>query len=259
MPIYLTGALILAFVSLYDDFKGASRLLRFLTHLFVALLVVISLGNPLASLGLTEWLEVSIAVFWVVALTNIYNFMDGIDGLAGGQTVVMALFLFLVSQVMGLSCIAILALLLAASASGFLIYNWAPAQVFMGDVGSVFVGYSFAVWTLIIASLGHDLIWTAFLPLVPFVFDASFTLVVRLSRRENVLRPHRSHVYQRLVSQGYSHRLVSGVYYGLAIVLAVFGSAQLGLVYVPSAFLWVVVIAVPGVLLSWVFYAERSA
>jgi UDP-N-acetylmuramyl pentapeptide phosphotransferase/UDP-N-acetylglucosamine-1-phosphate transferase len=112
--------------------------------------------------------------------------------------------------------------LLAASSLGFLFHNWPPARVFMGDVGSAFLGYTFAVMPLFFDSHlsarvgGLGPVVAGILPLWPFVFDSTFTFLRRLCLGEDVFSAHRSHLYQRLVIVGYTHRFVALLYIGLA-------------------------------------------
>ncbi len=159
----------------------------------------------------------SLAVVWIVGLTNAYNFMDGIDGIAGSQAVVAGLGWVALTWSSG-RVETWLGLLLAAASLGFLVYNWPPAKIFMGDAGSAFLGFSFAGLALIgarddprLAPAGVLLVW-------PFVFDTSFTLLRRLRRSENVFQAHRSHLYQRLVLAGCSHGFVTCVYAVLAVL-----------------------------------------
>jgi UDP-N-acetylmuramyl pentapeptide phosphotransferase/UDP-N-acetylglucosamine-1-phosphate transferase len=111
---------------------------------------------------------------------------------------------------------------MAASSLGFLIHNWPPARIFMGDVGSAFLGYTFAVLPLMLSYSEHNYDWRA-APLLgalfiwPFVFDSVFTLICRLFKGENVFSAHGSHLYQRLFRAGWRHRTISLTYIGLAL------------------------------------------
>ena len=103
-------------------------------------------------------------------------------------------------------------LLLSGASLGFLIHNWAPARIFMGDVGSTFLGFTFAVIPVIAAARDPKLAIAGALLVWPFVLDTLFTLIRRLSRKENVFAAHRSHLYQRLILTGVSHGVVSLIY-----------------------------------------------
>jgi UDP-N-acetylmuramyl pentapeptide phosphotransferase/UDP-N-acetylglucosamine-1-phosphate transferase len=118
----------------------------------------------------------------------------------------------------GLPAVSALGLLIAATSLGFLGHNWSPARIFMGDVGSAFLGYSFAVLALLAAQSRPDLALAGALVLWPFLFDTLFTFFRRLAHGENVLAAHRSHLYQRLVIAGASHRFTSTLYIALTLV-----------------------------------------
>jgi len=109
-------------------------------------------------------------------------------------------------------------LLIAAASLGFLGHNWPPARIFMGDVGSAFLGYVFAAMTVLAAQAGPVFVLAGIVLVWPFVFDAAFTFTRRLCRGEKVWVAHRSHLYQRLVISGLSHGQVSGLYIGLAVL-----------------------------------------
>jgi UDP-N-acetylmuramyl pentapeptide phosphotransferase/UDP-N-acetylglucosamine-1-phosphate transferase len=159
-------------------------------------------------------------VLWIVGLTNAYNFMDGIDGIAGGQALVAGLGWALLGTVAGAPIVGGLGTLVSCSSLGFLLHNWYPAGIFMGDVGSAFLGYTLAVLPLLFSfSAGESagapvvgllLVW-------PFVFDTGFTFLRRLWRRENVFATHRSHLYQRITSPRSGHGRVALMYSGLAL------------------------------------------
>jgi UDP-N-acetylmuramyl pentapeptide phosphotransferase/UDP-N-acetylglucosamine-1-phosphate transferase len=156
-----------------------------------------------------------ITFFWVMGLINAYNFMDGIDGLAGVQAVVAGLGWALLGGIEGQILISSFGLLVAASSLGFLGHNWSPARVFMGDVGSAFLGYAFAVLPVMAIAENPHLFLAGVLLVWPFVFDPTFTFIRRLRNGEDVFSAHRSHLYQRLVITGYSHRFVTLLYLGL--------------------------------------------
>jgi UDP-N-acetylmuramyl pentapeptide phosphotransferase/UDP-N-acetylglucosamine-1-phosphate transferase len=154
--------------------------------------------------------------------------MDGIDGIAGGQAVIASVGWAVLGTVIGSPDVIVLGALAAAAVSGFLIYNWAPAKVFMGDAGSAFLGFLFAAMPLVAAGSGPGvMIWAALL-LWPFLFDTGFTLVRRIRRREHIFRAHRSHLYQRLTITGLPHSRVTALYGALALI-GVAGSIGLAL------------------------------
>ena len=219
--VVLVGAIVIAALGLADDFWSLSAVVRLLVQSAVAACVVQALGPaPLNWFGQTTWLPWCLSVLWIVMLTNAYNFMDGIDGIAGAQALVGGLGWATVAVLGGLPGIAALSVLIAAANGGFLLHNWHPAKVFMGDAGSGFFGFLFAAMPLL-APPRPVYIWCAALLMWPFVFDTTLTLIRRASRFENILAAHRSHIYQRLVIAGCSHRHVTVVYGGLAMLGAV--------------------------------------
>jgi UDP-N-acetylmuramyl pentapeptide phosphotransferase/UDP-N-acetylglucosamine-1-phosphate transferase len=224
---YLAGALLVAVVSWLDDLRSLPSLIRLSTHLLAALVAVAGLGYwermalPLLGTVTPGWWGAVIGAAWIVGLTNAYNFMDGTDGIASGQALVAGLGWALLGWGAGLPLVGGLGLLVACASLGFLIHNWPPARIFMGDVGSAFLGYTLAVLPLMYGFFRKD---SAGVPVVglllvwPFVFDTVFTFFRRLSRRENVFAAHRSHLYQRMSSAHSGHARVALLYSGLALV-----------------------------------------
>jgi len=159
----------------------------------------------------------ALSVVWVVGLVNAYNFMDGIDGIAGTQAAVAGAGWAVLGAIGAGRDAGLAGWLLAGSALGFLWHNSPPARIFMGDVGSVFVGFVLAMLPVVAAARGGVWAVAGVLLVWPFVFDALFTFLRRLARDENVLQAHRSHLYQRLVIAGWPHRRTTLLYGGLAL------------------------------------------
>jgi UDP-N-acetylmuramyl pentapeptide phosphotransferase/UDP-N-acetylglucosamine-1-phosphate transferase len=147
---------------------------------------------------------------WVVSAVNVVNFMDGIDGLIGTQAMVFGAHLTLMASTNGVA--EVMGLGLIGAAAGFLIWNWAPARIFMGDVGSGSLGFLFVLGGLLVMHEGRIGLIAAFLPLYPLFLDASVTLVLRAWRHERVAQAHRSHFYQRLANGPWNHAQVSILY-----------------------------------------------
>ena len=242
---FIGAALLIAVVSWRDDVRPLPVLGRFGAHTLAAVVVVVGVGSwtVLEAPGVGSlclgYLGLPITFLWIVGLTNAYNFMDGIDGIAGSQAVVAGL--GWVALTWGSGHVETwLGLLLAAASLGFLVHNWPPAKIFMGDVGSAFLGFSFAALAIIGARRDPRLALAGVLLVWPFVFDTSFTLLRRLRRGENIFQAHRSHLYQRLVLAGFSHRFVTCLYGALAVVgvaLALMWEQRIGAAsgLVPSA------------------------
>ena len=150
-------------------------------------------------------------------MTNAFNFMDGIDGIAGITAAVAGAVIAIAAGLMGSPAVAAVALAFAGSSIGFLSCNWPPARIFMGDVGSAFCGFVIAALPLAVpADRVPRVTAVVAITMWPFIFDTAFTLLRRLSKRENVFESHRSHIYQRLVISGWSHRAASSLYGGLS-------------------------------------------
>ena len=194
----LGGAL--ALVSFADDWRSLPSLLRLTTHVLAALALVYctmpDLQLPLAAL-------LVLAIVWS---TNLYNFMDGADGIAGGMTLIGFGTYALAAWTAGDASLAWFAASVSAAAAAFLVFNFHPARIFMGDVGSIPLGFLAAA----IGAYGwHSAYWPAWFPLLtfsPFVVDATLTLAQRAARGEPFWRAHREHYYQRLVRMGLGHR-----------------------------------------------------
>lgn len=196
--VMLLGTLAaLAMVSWLDDRRGLSPALRLATHAVAVALLLASVGpehRALPALPLAaERALMGLAWLWFI---NLFNFMDGIDGLAGVETVsVAAGYILVVSMANAESPLQLLALVVASATAGYLFWNWHPAKVFMGDTGSIALGFLLGWLMLDLAWRG---LWAAGL-ILPFYFvaDATLTLAKRCVRGEKVWRPHRQHFYQR--------------------------------------------------------------
>ena len=202
----IAGAL--AVISLADDIRTLPALLRLAAH-FAAAGAALGLGIGVAEPMLFALLLLAIAWF-----ANLYNFMDGSDGLAGGMTVLGFGTYAWVAQQAGHGALATASIGIAVATAAFLAVNFHPARLFMGDVGSVPLGFLAAA----LGVLGwRDGIWPLWFPVLvfaPFVCDATLTLVKRLLRREKVWEPHKDHYYQRLVRMGFGHRATALIEYG---------------------------------------------
>lgn len=220
-------ALLVGAVSFWDDRAGLSPGLRLGVQALAAAGVVWGGGLavsavPVPVLGTLPlgWLAAPVTILFLLWVSNLYNFMDGMDGFAGGMTVLGYGVLGLLAwrgdhHLMGL------AILIGTAAGGFLLYNLPPARIFMGDVGSVPLGFIAAALAVLGARDGLFDIWVPLLVFSPFIMDATVTLVRRLLRGEKVWRAHREHYYQRLVLAGWGHRRTVLVEYALMLACGV--------------------------------------
>ncbi len=208
--------LLLFAVSLLDDMRGLPVRSRLLAHIVAAVVLVI--GSGIASQHAILALVVVLGVVW---MTNLYNFMDGSDGLAGGMTLFGFTMYGLAALMHGDEIQAMLNFSIGAAALGFLYYNFHPARVFMGDAGSIPLGFLSAAMGLWGWQQGH---WPAWFPLLvfsPFVMDATVTLLKRTVRGAKITEAHREHYYQRLVQIGWGHRNVALLAYALMFAVGV--------------------------------------
>lgn len=203
----------------WDDHKSLSSGFRLLFQfgLAASYLGALSLSNhwPLSLLGAAAAIVAVFAVVWTV---NLYNFMDGTDGIAGVQALAAAAGGACLSANLNLPGIALVSSSVAGASLGFLIWNWQPAKIFLGDVGSYFLGSQFALLAINTALAGVEP-WFWLILLAPFIVDASLTLLRRIVRGESWRSAHRSHAYQLLVRQGWTHRAVAALLLGVATVL----------------------------------------
>ncbi len=226
LPIALWIAFaVFLLVSFLEDLRGIPAPWRLAVHLAVSALF------SAAVLAGEHALTIAVAALAIAWTANLYNFMDGSDGLAGGMAVFGFSFYGAAAWLAGSTEFALVNLSIAAAAGAFLVFNFHPARIFMGDAGSVPLGFLVAALGLI-GWLQQD--WAWWFPLLvfsPFLVDASVTLARRLVSREKVWQAHRDHYYQRLVRLGWGHRKTALAEY--ALMLACGATALLALAAVP--------------------------
>jgi UDP-N-acetylmuramyl pentapeptide phosphotransferase/UDP-N-acetylglucosamine-1-phosphate transferase len=198
--IWLPAAFLFS-LSVLDDALDLRVSVRLVAHLFAAMVVAYALVMPNAG-----WGSAALAVLAIAWMTNLFNFMDGSDGLAGGMAVIGFSTYAIAALFASAPGFALASLAIAAAAAVFLLYNFHPARVFLGDAGSVPLGFLAAALGAQGWSVGIWPVWFPILVFSPFIIDASVTLMRRTLRRERIWRPHRDHYYQRLVRLGWGHR-----------------------------------------------------
>lgn len=208
--LMVTGAI--SVVSLVDDRWGLSIGVRLVVHLLAATLLVAGAGLVLTSVEVPllgsisfGWIAASLTVVFLVWVANLYNFMDGMDGFAGGMTVVGCGLLGYLAWQAHHPVLCVIAILQSSAAAGFLVHNLPPAKIFMGDVGSISTGFLVAALIVLGCRDGVFDLWVPLIIFSPFILDATVTLMGRAFRRERVWEAHRNHYYQRLVVCGWSH------------------------------------------------------
>jgi len=222
---FLSALLLIAAVSLYDDFRTRGVSIKLATQL-IAIGIVMATGIVIDELHLPwlgptslGWLTYPLTLLWILGLTNAYNFMDGLDGIAASSAAIAGAFFSCIAFQQGSQFIYLASLALCAASSGFLFFNWPPAKIFMGDVGSTFLGFAFAVLAIMAARYdrSHTSLFVVPLLLFHFIFDTVFTFSRRFLRGDNVLQAHRTHLYQLLNRSGCSHRTVTLAYSAMAV------------------------------------------
>lgn len=239
---------VLVVVSLWDDLKAMGFRAKLLTQAGCAG-VVLACGivldrvpvpfDGVVELGVAGYV---ITLVWLVGLTNAFNFMDGLDGLAGGTAGLVAALFGVITLIEGSHFVYLTSWVMVGGCLGFLVFNFPPARIFMGDVGSQFLGFAFAA--LAIIAMRYDHSHTSFLvmPLLflHFIWDTAFTMTRRWLAGENIARAHRTHLYQLANRLGFSHREVTLYHYvvtlaqglGALVLVRIPGEARL-LVFVP--------------------------
>jgi UDP-N-acetylmuramyl pentapeptide phosphotransferase/UDP-N-acetylglucosamine-1-phosphate transferase len=245
LPV-MVGAFALAVLSVLDDVRGLPVRVRFLAHFVAA-------AACLLALGVTGWalLAGTLVVVW---MTNLYNFMDGSDGLAGGMAAIGFGALALAAWLGDAPGLAAFCAAIATAALAFLRFNFPPARVFMGDAGSIPLGF-------LAASLGilgaQQNVWPRLFPLLvfsPFIVDASVTLARRALRGEKIWQAHRSHYYQRVVLLGATHRQLALAAYALMLAMAALAFA---LLFLPQHAAWVLILSAATYLLIFLAIDRR--
>jgi len=219
----LLSGLILVCIGILDDLYNIKPIFRILTQSLTVLIALYFLdGLQAFELGFTKFeypiLLTIFAFVGIIWFINLFNFLDGIDGYASMQAIYLSFVLFYFNT-------SNYYLILVASVAGFLIWNWQPAKIFMGDVGSTLLGFNFGVFAVYEQNMDN-------LPIISFLalsslfwFDATYTLFRRLLNREKLSQPHRKHAYQRIVRAGFSHKKTT--LYGLGINLIILISVVL--------------------------------
>lgn len=226
----LLGALILVITGIIDDVRGLSPLAKLIAQFLAAACVPLFgihiqwLAHPLGGpdIQLPLWLDTSLIIFWIVGLINVVNWLDGLDGLATGVGAIASLILFFLSlaSFVNQPATALLAIVMCGACLGFLPYNINPAKIFLGDSGSMFLGYLIAI----IAVISGGKLATASLVLGIPILDAAWVILRRLAAGQLPWHADRRHLHHRLLDAGLNQKQTVAVYWGLS---AIFGATAL--------------------------------
>lgn len=260
----ILAAVLIAVVSFLDDVWDLLFVVKLATQGVAAAAVVGSglyvaeLNVPVVGAVQLGWLGIGGTLFWILFVTNAMNFIDGLNGLAGGVTLVACGFLAALGAAQGAWFVYFAAMMLAAGLVGFLPFNFPRARIFMGDVGSQFCGFMLAV--LGVAAARFDRVELSFL-VVPMLlsgvlWDVAFTLVRRVVAGENLARAHRGHLYQIAHRAGVDARAIAMVHWGFA---GLGGVVAFGFVGVPGGWKLVILVPLLAVQLGWTMYVVRRS
>ena len=230
LPYLLMLAGVIAVLGLFDDIFEGRTLIKFVLITGLAAVAVRIIGPPVMlpmgdyDIALPYGVGLAGAVLWIFVCVNGVNFMDGANGFMGSFMLIASLALTMLSMMVGAMTAAVLSGALAFGLLGFLPYNFRrKAQIFCGDVGSLFIGFVFAIAALMLAKEAPNfkLLYVGPILLLPFLADIFMTLVSRLKHKENLLKAHSSHLYQKLIRSGWSHTKVSFIYAGAGLICAI--------------------------------------
>lgn len=245
---FILSSLLIAGVSFYDDLTNKPFLFKLICQI-AAVLIVMKFGIVIHEISLPWAGKIQLGMWgyiltflWIIGLTNAYNFMDGLNGMAAGPAVITASFLCVLSFNQGSTFVYIICYTIISGALGFMVFNFPNAKLFMGDVGSAFLGFVFANLAIIASLYDHSHTSFFVIPLLlfNFIYDTSFTFIRRLLKKENVSEAHRTHLYQLFNQLGYNHVVVSCFHFGVCITQGIAATIMLKvegdirvLVYIP--------------------------
>lgn len=249
LGILLGGTVMLA-VGIIDDIKQLSAKMKLLGQILAALVLVAFdvriewLTNPFGSMFYLDYFSIPVTILWIVAVTNTVNLIDGLDGLAAGVSSIASITILIIALQQNLWLVALLTAAIAGSALGFLFHNFNPAKIFMGDTGSLFLGYMLSAVSVMGAVKGAATI-ALFVPIVALglpIMDTAFAIIRRYTNGVPIFRPDKGHLHHRLLAMGLSQKQVVLSMYVISGLLGI-SAIVLSSVSQFSAFLIVTTIA----------------
>ena len=205
----------ISLISFWDDVSHVSVPVRLFMHILCALLAVMWLVHPSTILHyeIPMSLDLAIGAFALLTFLNVYNFLDGIDGITVSESIhlsctILLLCIFRYDIIPNVDIIIMIATIILGWSMGFIYFNWQPAQIFLGDVGSISIGFLIGVCLLIIASASAKLFAACVIAALYYVADGGMTILIRLVKGERIWEPHLQHFFQKAVRKGDSHKKV---------------------------------------------------
>lgn len=225
----LGGGLIICLVGIWDDLYGISAKKKLAVQIIAASFAaymgiqVDFLTHPFDNVISLHYLSYPVTVLWIIGITNAINLIDGLDGLAAGVSAIAALTLGVVSMLEGFGSIGILAFILSASIFGFLKYNFHPAKIFMGDTGSLFLGFNLSAIAILGLTKSATII-SVFLPVIILgipIIDTMLAIFRRYNNGKPIFSPDKEHLHHRLLALGLTHRKTVLIIYGVSVILGI--------------------------------------
>lgn len=222
---FIVGAGIIAVLGMIDDMKDLPAKLKFCVQIVVALIVIFS-GTQIQIVlwpvtATLQKLSIPITLVWIVGVTNAVNLIDGLDGLAAGVTGIAALSLMVLCIMTGTTTAVVLTAALAGACLGFLPRNFNPAEIFMGDTGSTFLGFVLAVTSILGVFKGYALlalVVSIFCIGLP-IFDTIFAMLRRMAKHQPIMQADRGHLHHKLIDHGFSQKKAVLIMYAISIFL----------------------------------------
>jgi UDP-GlcNAc:undecaprenyl-phosphate GlcNAc-1-phosphate transferase len=258
IPIFV-GFTLMHLAGLFDDFVNLKPLLKLSLQILAAASVAAG-GFLINTISIPYWGAISLGyaaypatILWIVTITNAINFIDGMDGLAAGICGFAALSMAIIALIQGQLATALLAFAIFGSVAGFLVYNFPPARIFMGDSGSQFLGFALAVFPLMGISKSAS-IGTLIIPLtlltVPII-DTTAAVIRRIKKKRSIIAPDREHLHHKLLDMGLSENRILLLIYGFSFYLSVV--AVTSVILPKEANVYVILIVWMGSLLAYYF------
>ncbi len=228
LPTILPAAILIFLLGVYDDLRSASPYLKFFIQgvagamLFAGGLRILDLPVLFGPHQFAWYTSLPLTILWVIAITNAFNLIDGLDGLAAGSALFSTLVVFVVALVGNMPMIALITLALAGSILGFLRFNFNPATIFLGDCGSLFIGFLLSALALYDAQKAPTIIAVA-IPVVSFglpILETSLSVIRRWISGRPLFGADREHIHHKLLQRGMSHRQVVILLYGVSAIFA---------------------------------------
>ena len=255
MGLLLGGSIIVA-LGLIDDYKNLPAKVKLLGQIVAACVLVLGfdvridfISDPFGDyLYLEEYFAIPATVFWIVGITNTVNLIDGLDGLAAGVATIASITIFLVAMQQGFLFVAVITAALAGAAMGFLYYNFNPARIFMGDTGSMFLGFILSGVSVIgaVKSAATIALIVPVLALGLPILDTTFAIVRRYRGGVPIFKPDKGHLHHRLLALGFSQRQAVLLMY---VISALLGLSAVAMTEVSASVAIFIVIAVVAAVL----------